>query len=188
MSDAPPRPDTLSPKRRWVTLAVVVAVGVAIDQATKLLADAYIRGRGLVTVIDGFLELRYARNPGAFFSMGADLSPGIRRVVFIGASAVAVALIVRLYQRAEAHQRALRGALLLLLAGAFGNLVDRVLHGEVIDFVHMYWRGVFDWATFNVADALLVGGVVLLLVDLFFPGAGREPNGSVTAAPSEERA
>ena len=153
--------------RSWGVLAAVVAVSVALDQITKQLAEAFLRGRGLITVIEGFFELRYARNPGAFFSLGADLSPTVRRVFFIAASATAAALIVRLYARARDSQRAFRWALMLLLGGALGNLVDRVLWGEVIDFAHLYWRGVFDWATFNVADTLIVVGLVLLAVDLF---------------------
>ncbi|GAB5548386.1 MAG: signal peptidase II [Sandaracinaceae bacterium] len=169
--------EAIDPRRRWGLLAAVVVVGVAVDQITKQLAELHLRGRGLVSVVDGFFELRYARNPGAFFSLGADLDPSIRRVVFVAASLAATVLIGRLYAKAERGQVALRWALMLLLAGALGNLVDRVLWGEVIDFVHMYWRGVFDWATFNVADALIVAGLGLLVVDLF---RSREGNGAAT--------
>lgn len=159
--------ETQAPRARWGMLATVVAAGVALDQIGKQLAEAFLRDRGRVTVVDGFFELRYARNPGAFFSLGADLSPGIRRTVFVVASMAAVALITRLYAQAEKGQVALRWALMLLLAGALGNLIDRVVYGSVIDFVHLFWRGVFDWATFNVADALIVAGLALLVVDLF---------------------
>ncbi|MCB9591356.1 MAG: signal peptidase II [Sandaracinaceae bacterium] len=169
-------------RRRWGVIAAVVVVGVALDQIAKQLAEALLRGRGLVTVIDGFFELRYARNPGAFFSLGADLSPTLRRVFFIGASAAASALILRLYAKAQDGQRAFRVALMLLLAGALGNLVDRVLWGEVIDFAHLHWREVFDWATFNVADAFIVGGLGLLVLDLF-----RRNGDAAEAAPSAER-
>ena len=161
-----------APEKRWMMLGAVVTAGVALDQLAKQLANAFLRGHGLVTVIDGCFDLRYARNPGAFFSLGAELSPGLRRGVFVLASVAAAALIGRLYARAAATQRALRWALMLLLAGALGNLVDRLLYGEVIDFVHLYWRGVFDWATFNVADALIVAGLALLVVDMFRPRRG----------------
>ena len=148
--------------RRWGVLAAVVGAGMALDQIAKQLAEAHLRGRGLVPVVEGFFELRYARNPGAFFSLGAELSPPIRRGLFVVASAAASALILRLYAKSEPAQRILRVALMLLLAGALGNLVDRVLWGEVIDFAHFHFRDVFDWATFNVADVLLLVGVVLL--------------------------
>ena len=185
---APPAEETVAaPPARdvgWGLLATVVVVGVVVDQITKQLADAFLRGRGLVTVLDGFFELRYARNPGAFFSLGAELTPGLRRAVFVIASLAASALIVRLFARAEREQRALRWALMLLLAGAIGNLVDRVVYGSVIDFVHLYWRGVFDWATFNVADVLIVAGLVLLVVDLFRSRSA--PNGGGVPEPHTE--
>lgn len=167
-----PRADEGIDPPRWGLLAAVVLTGVALDQITKHLADVFLRGRGVVTVIDGFFDLRYARNPGAFFSLGADLSPPLRRTVFVVASVAAVGLILRLYAQAREAQASLRWALMLLLGGALGNLVDRVLYGEVIDFVHWYWRERLDWATFNVADALIVAGLALLLVDLFRPRAG----------------
>jgi signal peptidase II len=177
-----------APEKRWILLGAVVTVGVALDQIAKRLADAHLRGRGLVTVIDGCFDLRYARNPGAFFSLGADLSPGLRRGVFVVASVAAAALIGRLYARARAKQRALRWALMLLLAGALGNLVDRLLYGEVIDFVHLYWRGVFDWATFNVADVLIVAGLALLVVDMFQPRRSQTVRVDPEVAPGDEAA
>lgn len=171
-----------SARARWTGLAVLVGVAVAFDQVTKQLADAYLRGQGLVTIVEDFVELRYARNPGAFFSLGAELEPTLRRVVFVALSVAAAALIVRLYARATPEQRAFRAGLALLLAGAMGNLVDRVIYGEVIDFVHMHVRDVFDWATYNVADVYIVAGLVLLAVDLFRAEVGS----STTATPSAE--
>lgn len=113
--------------RGWGLLGAVVAVGVALDQITKQLADAHLRGRGIVTVIDGFFDLRYARNPGAFFSLGAGLEPSVRRAFFVAASLAASALIVRIYAKTPASQGALRWALAFLLAGAISNLIDRAL-------------------------------------------------------------
>lgn len=168
--------------RRWITLCAVVLAGVALDQVTKALADAHLRSRGLVTVLDGFVELRYARNPGAFFSLGAELEPDLRRVLFVLASVAASALIVRLFARTEENQGLLRWALTFLLAGAVGNLIDRALHGEVIDFLHVYWRGVFEWATFNVADVFITLGLALLIIDMFIPRSTRA-KAATTAAP-----
>ncbi|MBX3270975.1 MAG: signal peptidase II [Sandaracinaceae bacterium] len=167
---------------RYFFLAAVVGAGVVLDQLTKQLAEAYLRGRAMVTVVEGFFELRYTRNPGAFFSLGADLTPMVRRGFFVLASAAAVGLIVRLYARSEPRQRLFRAALALLCAGALGNLVDRVLFGEVIDFVHLHYRDVFDWATFNVADVLIAAGLGLMVADLF------RRNGDATiGTPAAER-
>jgi signal peptidase II len=155
--------------RKWILLAAVAGAGVVVDQITKYVAHLELRGRGLVPVLDGFLELNYQRNPGAFFSLGAEITPELRRVLFVLASLAGSALILRLYARAQDHQTTLRWALVFLLGGAVGNLIDRAVSGEVIDFVHLYWRDVFDWATFNVADVLITAGLVLLVVDLVKP-------------------
>lgn len=155
--------------RRWGLLSAVVLSGTVLDQVTKHFANVHLRSRGLVSVIDGFVELRYARNPGAFFSLGAELPPDLRRVLLVGASLAASALILRLYTRIEENERVLGWALMLLLAGAVGNLIDRALEGEVVDFLHVYWRGVFDWATFNVADIFITMGLALLIVDMLLP-------------------
>lgn len=145
-------------KRKWAWLVGSVALLVAIDQITKQLAHAFLRDRGITELVPGVIELFYRRNPGAFRSLGAELDPDVRRVVFVGASAAASLLIIRLYANAEG---VLRWALVCLLGGAIGNLIDRVIYGEVIDFLHVSW-----WATFNVADILISAGIALLVVDL----------------------
>ena len=147
-------------------MVLVVIAGVAIDQYTKYAAETHIRGRGIVTVIDGIFDLRYSRNPGAFFSLGAGLSHDIRRSFFIGASLLAIALLLNLYRKASTEPRTLRWALMLLTAGAGGNLIDRVRQGEVTDFLHLHWQQALHWATFNVADIYIAGGLCLLVHDL----------------------
>ncbi len=154
-------------KNRWVLLSVVVVVGVALDQVTKQIAERKLDLDRFVPVIEGFFALRLSRNQGAFFSLGESMSDGVRRGFFIVATIGAIALIGHLYRKAEETQRALRWALALLLAGAVGNLIDRVLYGSVIDFLHLHLREVFHWATFNFADIYITFGLVFLLVDLF---------------------
>lgn len=163
---------------RWLLLASFVPLAVLVDQIAKQLADANLAHRGPLVLIDGFFMLTYSRNTGAFFSLGADMEPTVRRVFFVIATLAAVAVIVHLYRRARADQRALRWALLFLLAGAFGNLVDRVLYGEVIDFLRLHYRDVFYWATFNVADVYICVGLGLLVVDLL-----RRPRAHEAGAP-----
>jgi signal peptidase II len=145
-------------KKRWALLGALVAAGVGLDQATKYLAHAHLRGHGVKELVPGVLDLFYVRNPGAFRSLGAELDPDLRRVLFIGASLGASALILRLYATAEGL---LRWGLVCLLAGALGNLIDRALYGEVIDFLHVSW-----WATFNIADVWITAGLGILVVDL----------------------
>ena len=79
-------------------------------------------------------------------------------------------LMLKLYKDTPHKQGVLRWALVLLLTGAVGNLIDRVLYGEVIDFLHLHFKDVFHWATFNVADMCISAGLCLLIADLFITG------------------
>ncbi len=160
-------------KNRWTVLSLVVVVGVIVDQVTKQIADAKLKTAGIVEVIPGFFQLRYARNRGAFFSLGESMSEGVRRTFFIVATFLAIGLITQLFRKATDEQRALRWALMLLLAGAFGNLIDRAMYGEVIDFLHLHIGEIFHWATFNFADIYIAFGFGLLIVDMF---SARKPS------------
>ncbi|MEM9189907.1 MAG: signal peptidase II [Myxococcota bacterium] len=168
----PPKPSFLYQIRG---LGIGVPILVIIDQVTKTFADRDLPGRAPIVIIEGIFQLRYSRNPGAFFSLGADLPDGFRRVFFVVATLLAIALIVRLHIKAGRERWALRAALFLLLSGAVGNLVDRVFYGEVIDFLHLHYEDVFHWATFNVADMYICVGLILLVVDMIRPGPKTEP-------------
>lgn len=153
--------------KRWIVLTAVAATGIAIDQYTKHLAHTQLYNRGIVPVIKGFFDLRYSRNPGIFFGLGSQISDNVRLILLIGGSLLAIGLMVELFRKTRPTQRFLRWALMLLLSGACGNLVDRVVEGEVIDFLHLHWREVFHWATFNIADIFIVIGLILLFFDMF---------------------
>ena len=138
-------------RRRWLLASLVVVSGVIFDQLTKRLVEA---------------ELRYSRNSGAFFSIGESVPETPRRIGFVVLTLAALGLMTRLYAKTDDSQKLLRWALVLLCTGAIGNLIDRILYGEVIDFLHLHLREVFHWATFNVADIYIAGGLVLLVWDL----------------------
>jgi len=152
--------------RRGLLASLVVVSGVIFDQLTKRLVEAELRSVQIVSVIDGFFELRYSRNSGAFFSIGESVPETPRRIGFVVLTLAALGLMTRLYAKTDDSQKLLRWALVLLCTGAIGNLIDRILYGEVIDFLHLHLREVFHWATFNVADIYIAGGLVLLVWDL----------------------
>jgi signal peptidase II len=155
--------------------AFVLGAGVAVDQLSKAWADSRLRLRGILEVVPGVLDLRYTRNPGAFFSLGADLGAGVRRTLLSAAGVVVLGLIAALYARTGAGQGRLRWALVLLSSGAAGNLIDRLRSGDVIDFVHLHAGSVLRWATFNVADVLITVGLALLCLELIRPGTAHDP-------------
>jgi signal peptidase II len=152
---------------RWIAFGGGAALLVAIDQISKWWATTSLPHDRVVPVLAGYFDLNYSRNPGAFFNLGAELGPWVRTSLFLTATLIAVTFITRMYYQSQPQQRLLRAALIALFAGALGNAIDRVIAGEVTDFLHLYWRGVFDWATFNAADAWITIGLLLMVIDMF---------------------
>jgi signal peptidase II len=149
---------------------------VAADQATKLAAHLWLGdGAGPVTIVPGFFDLWYSRNAGGLFGSFRDWSGPGRFVLLTLLPIVAVVLIARFLARGGASDRPTLVGLSLILGGAVGNLIDRLLRGEVIDFLDVYvapsrlarWLeaqfGTAHWPTFNLADSAIVVGACLLL-------------------------
>jgi signal peptidase II len=113
-------------------------------------------------LIEGYLELHFAANPGAAWNFLAD-KPGWREPILIGIASLAALLLLFLAYRLQPGQRLYAGALALILAGALGNLIDRIRLSYVIDFIYFHVRDAFHWPHFNVADASIVAGAGLWL-------------------------
>ena len=128
----------------------------------------------IVEVIPGCFHFRFARNRGAAFGLlNSDrFDPFWRRIFLLGVASVAIVLILGIYRRVGPGQRLTAVSLALILSGALGNLIDRALLGWVIDFVDWHWKDVYHWPTFNVADAAITVGVILLFAEMLF-GARR---------------
>lgn len=159
---------------------LIAALLVVIDQATKLWAVAVLElGDPGVTVVPGALYLTYVRNTGAAFGMlrGVDLTLGPLHVdgtflLGVLSAVVAVWLTVHLTRHGREHGPWARAALTLVLAGAVGNMIDRFRLGYVIDMVNVR-IGWFDFPVFNLADACISVGAVLLIVTTLVGGDGR---------------
>lgn len=142
----------------WLLLSVVIFI---IDQITKLLAVKFLIEQQPVTVFPGFnLDLTF--NQGAAFGMLAD-SSGWQQVLFIVVTlVVSAAIILWLQCLDKAANRLEAWSLTLILAGALGNLLDRVRLSYVIDFIDVYYKN-WHWYTFNIADSAITLGVMLLI-------------------------
>lgn len=147
---------------RWLPLSVIV---ILLDQLTKAWVVRvldYAENIPVLPVLN--ITLRY--NPGAAFSFLAGAS-GWQRWFFIAlAVGVSVALVIWLRRLNTRAQPLLACSLSLILAGAIGNVIDRVRLGHVVDFIHVYWRD-WDFPAFNVADSAITIGAVLMLFDAF---------------------
>ncbi|MEO8080978.1 MAG: signal peptidase II, partial [Caldimonas sp.] len=141
----------------WPWLGIAAAI-VLLDQLTKtIIVGRFALNEGLT--VTPFLNIVRAHNTGAAFSFLAGAS-GWQRWFFIGLGAVAAVFIVWMLAR-HGGQRVFGWALSLILGGAVGNVIDRILHGHVVDFVQVHWHSAY-FPSFNVADSAITIGAGLL--------------------------
>jgi signal peptidase II len=142
----------------WLGIAFIVILA---DQFTKtlILGDFQLNDSRTVTP---FLNVVRAHNSGAAFSFLAGAS-GWQRWLFVGLGAAATVFIVWMLGR-HGGQRLFSWALSLILGGALGNVIDRLLHGYVIDFIQVHYRSAY-FPSFNVADSAITIGAGLLILD-----------------------
>lgn len=143
----------------WLGLSLIVFIA---DQFTKVLILGYY-SLGDSTYVTGFLNIVRAHNTGAAFSFLAQAS-GWQRWFFTAVGITAAIFIVWML-RSHAGQRLFSFALALILGGAIGNVLDRLLHGYVVDFVQVHWRGNWYFPAFNVADSAITVGAACLILD-----------------------
>lgn len=161
-----PKPNALA----WLGLSFVL---IMLDLWTKQLALTHLQPYRPEPVIEGLLNLTLVFNPGAAFSFLADA--GGWQTWFFSALAIVIAGLLGFWLR-QTRRDDWRQALpfALVIAGALGNLHDRLRHGHVIDFIDVHWRS-YHWPAFNVADSCIVVGAVLLVLFSLL-GPARSPD------------
>jgi signal peptidase II len=142
--------------------ALMTVVMFLADQWTKGLVLAHFRLGESVEVIPGFFSLTSVRNRGGAFGLLADLPEGYGQAFFVVFAVLTVAFLVWMLRGTPREDLSQRIALTAVIGGAIGNLVDRILYGEVVDFLDVY-VGDWHWPAFNLADSYITTGVVLLL-------------------------
>src|SRR5205085_5354145 len=142
----------------WLGIAAVIVV---LDQVTKAMILSALK-LGDAHRVTAFFDIVRAHNRGAAFSFLNDAS-GWQRWFFIGLGLAAAAFIVWLLRR-HGGQRLFGWALALILGGALGNVVDRLVHGHVVDFLQVHWKSHY-FPSFNVADSAITIGAALLILD-----------------------
>ena len=149
----------------WVSLAVLAA-----DRATKYVIECFTSPFYRHSIVSDIVVLVHSQNPGIAFGVFSNSnSPWLAPVLLIGATVV-MALLVWLLVTGRAGGPLAHCGLALILGGAAGNALDRVMHGSVTDFMEVrLWR--YIWPAFNVADSAITVGAILVLVELLF-GAG----------------
>lgn len=149
----------------WVPLLVL-----ALDQLTKWLVRVRVPLHDSVQVIPNLLDITHVRNTGAAFGFlnGVDF-PG--KTLLIAVVAIVALIGVALYSGTLSNQQLLpRLGMALIIGGAAGNLIDRIIIGSVVDFVDAYW-GTFHFWAFNVADSAITVGVAFMILDMIGTGS-----------------
>ena len=147
-----------------------IAVIVAFDQVVKSAVRARLELHESMEIVPGFLDLTRVHNYGAAFGLLNAADFPLKTVLLVVIATLALAALAWYGLTLPREQRLARAGLALIVAGAAGNLIDRVRFGYVVDFVDAYWGGWHFWA-FNVADAAITVGVSLMILDML--GIGR---------------
>ena len=160
------------PPRNWRAFSILVGLLtlplIAIDQLSKHYISTHMTLYDSIPIIPNWFDITYTQNPGAAFSMFANVSPAFRSVfLFALSSAAIVVLLVLLAETRKISVTSI--ALALILAGASGNLIDRAVRGRVVDFVRVHYYNL-SYPIFNVADsAISIGVLLIILATLFAP-------------------
>jgi signal peptidase II len=138
---------------------------ILLDQATKALISASVPLYESVTIVPGLFDITHVRNSGAAFGLLNTASLPLKGVIMIAMALIAIAAIGAYGATLRADEKIARAGLSLVLGGAIGNLIDRARLGYVLDFVDVY-TGTWHFWAFNVADAAITAGAILVIFDL----------------------
>jgi signal peptidase II len=177
-AETPPREPGTGPagaKARYLLLSLAVLV---LDQWSKWLVELHLGGRGPVQVVPGLLNFTHVENTGVAFGLLATHGHGVGTAILTALGVGALIFVAYYFRITPPSDRLLLAALGLILGGAVGNLLDRVVKGAVTDFVDFYF-GTYHWHTFNVADSAITIGIGLMILGALHH---REPK-TVSASP-----
>jgi signal peptidase II len=148
---------------RWLALSVFIIVA---DQISKMMVVEYLTLYQRINLLPIF-DLVRLHNTGAAFSILADAGGWQNTMFTVLAFVVSAGIILWQWQLPAKNHRVLATGLALVLGGAIGNVIDRVMHGYVVDFILFYYQS-WSWPAFNVADTAISCGVILIAIDGLF--------------------
>jgi signal peptidase II len=152
-------------KRKYRILLIVFFILLAVDQVSKVAIEHYLPLHQSREVIPAFFTIAHVQNRGAAFGLLAHI-PGAA-TIFVIISLIAIGLILTYFRRIKAEEVWTPLCLSLVFTGAVGNLIDRFRLGGVVDFLDFHYKG-WHWPAFNVADASITIGVILLALKILW--------------------
>lgn len=161
-------------QKKYIILVAFSALIIALDQLTKMYIHLHFQLGESIPVIPGFFNLTYVRNPGAAFGFLSQSHPEFRENFFLLMPPIALVIILLILRGVPDQDYWQSFALSSVFGGAVGNYIDRLQFRYVIDFLDFHWQEKYTWPAFNIADMAIVGGVMLLMLLMFFEKR-REP-------------
>jgi signal peptidase II len=176
--------------KKYLPLFIISPLVVILDQITKFLIVKNLAIGDRIVVLSNYFDIVHLRNEGAAFSAFADWESTGRAWILYGASLLAMTALFFIYWKSKETERRIQIPLALIFGGAVGNLIDRLRYGNVVDFLRLHWhekivdfelfgnpfRVYLSWPAFNVADAAVTCGAILLVIVLLFFDTRREVN------------
>jgi signal peptidase II len=151
-------------KKRFLLLFIICVVTLIAYQWTKHVIHKNFHWGESRPIVKNVFALTYVRNTGAAFGFLNRAPAAFREPFFIVVPLIAMAVILVIFIRLKDNQNLMAGSLSLVLAGAIGNLIDRLRFGFVIDFLDFHWADKYHWPAFNIADSCIVVGVAVLFI------------------------
>jgi len=152
---------------RSAFIIVLIVVNIALDQISKILARIYVTYNEIIPLIEDYFIMTKVENKGAFLGMGSDLNPVLRLILLLILPTVVLLFVLRyVFVNKNIDKVSLVG-FACIIGGGLANLYDRIVYGEVTDFLHIDLGGVFRTGIFNIADMSVMFGMGLLLFASF---------------------
>jgi signal peptidase II len=165
--------------KKYILFFVIMLIGIGFDQVTKWIAeDHFVISRHpdtgeatevqpRIVVAGDLFTFTYAENDGAFLSLGSDWNPTVRLIVLTILPGLLLLAVMLYMLRADRMGRPEIIAFSLIASGGVGNIIDRIIAGRVIDFMHMDFWGIVETGVFNIADMLIMAGIGVYIVAYF---------------------
>lgn len=154
-------------KKDRIVLFLSVVI-ILLDQWTKQLTlDRFVLGES-IAIIEGFFNFTYVQNKGAAFGFLAGAPDWFRIPFFFTIPFIALGFIYNIYRKLPRENVKVATAIGLILGGAIGNILDRIQHGFVVDFIDFHWKEIYHYPAFNIADSAICIGIALFVLDIFY--------------------
>jgi signal peptidase II len=170
-------------QKRYLVLFAITVFLVILDQVIKIAVHSSYQLGESTPVIPGFFNITYVRNFGAAFGFLAQSHPTFREIFFLAMPPIALLIILMIMRSVRDDDTWQVLALSSVFGGAVGNYIDRIRFRYVIDFLDFHWKEVYTWPAFNIADMAIVGGVIVLLILMFFEKKSETQNQTTEPQP-----